>query len=139
MHIDRCGNYLLPILDMSSHKTTLVVYVYRFRREAREEQKYSLSAYIECLTELASSSVVLIVILTLGIVATTIACLPLLLGLKFISLFVADSKDIDSSVVTSGVDRAEADSSFAEGLVTNLFGGSCPEDDKRYSRVWELK
>lgn len=109
----------------------------RFRREAREERKSSLISYTEQLSELASSSVLVVVILTLGIIATTIACLPILLGLKFISVFVTDSKDIDSSVVPSSVD-SKVDTSFTEKLVSSLLGESC-QDDKRYSRVWELK
>lgn len=110
----------------------------RFRREAREERKSSLRTYTEQLSESASSSVPVVIIMTLGIIATTIACLPILLGLKFVSVFVTDSKDIiDSSVVPSSVD-SKNDTSLTERLVSSLLGESC-QDDKRYSRVWELK
>jgi hypothetical protein len=60
------------------------------------------------------------------------------LGLKFVSVFVPDSKDIDSSVVPSNVKGVEADSSMTERLVCSLLGGS-QVDEQRYSRVWELK
>lgn len=108
----------------------------RFRREASEERKPSITSHIERLSELASSSALLIVIMTLGIIATTVACLPILLGLKFLSVFVPDSKDTDSSIA-AGV-AADADTPFTERLVTSLFGESS-QSEKRYSRVWELK
>lgn len=107
--------------------------------EAREERKSSLTAYMKRLAEAASSSVLLIVILTLGIIATTIACLPVLLGLKFVSVFFADSKDIDSSGAPSSVDSVDANSSLTEWFVTNVLGDGCQVNDKKYSRVWELK
>ena len=107
--------------------------------EAREERRSSLTAYLERLAEAASSSVLLIVILTLGIIATTIACLPVLLGLKFVSVFFADSKDVDSSVVPSSADSVDANSSLIERLVTSFLGDECQDNDKKYSRVWELK
>lgn len=88
---------------------------------------------------MASSSALFLIILTFGIVATTVACLPLLLGLKFVSIFITDSsvQDIDSSVVS---DSVETESSFTERMICSLLGGVSTRDEKRTcSRVWELK
>ena len=111
--------------------------MFRFRREAREERKTSHTAYIEKIADLASSSALVIIFLTVGIIATTITCLPILLGLKFVSVFVADSKNIDASVVSSNV-AADTDLSLTERLIYGLLGGKC-NDDTRLLRVWELK
>eukprot|EP00804_Cyclotella_cryptica_P001454 CCRYP_003685-RA/>CCRYP_003685-RA protein AED:0.24 eAED:0.24 QI:383/1/1/1/1/1/2/176/173 len=115
----------------------------QFRREAQEEQKSSVSSFLERLSDVASSSVVLVVMFILGIVATTIACLPILLALKFFSMFIVDSPsahDIDSSVISSPVEEE----SSIERMVCSLFGGvstDCQEDyhERRYSPACGLK
>lgn len=52
-------------------------------------------------------------------------------------MFVADSKDVDSSVLPSA-SSVDANTSFTERVISSLLGEGC-QDDKRYSRVWELK
>ncbi|KAL7475632.1 hypothetical protein ACHAW6_001544 [Cyclotella cf. meneghiniana] len=114
----------------------------QFRREARE--KRTSSSFLERLSNLASSSVILVLLFMIGIVATTIACLPMLLALKFFSVFLVNSSsthDVDSSVISSPV---EAESSVTERMVCSLLGGVSTDcrgayDEKRHSPVWELK
>jgi len=99
---------------------------HRFRKEAREERMGSAVSPVQRAFNVASSSLVTVLLLIVGMIAATIACLPILLLLKIASILFscASQEDIDSSVQPYSPSSDPETSSFTERLLLSLFGHS---------------
>mmetsp|Transcript_7818 Transcript_7818/g.17409 ORF Transcript_7818/g.17409 Transcript_7818/m.17409 type:complete len:188 (-) Transcript_7818:126-689(-) len=125
----------------------------RFRMEARAAKlgtnpsstTYPSPISVQSLLNMASSSIIVVTFIILGIVATTIACLPILLGLKIASVFIPDTHPdsmVDSSIFSSAPSEHNGIvESTPERLVSSMLdtlahtctsGGSSMKSEKRY-------
>ena len=80
----------------------------------------STASYALRIFDVMSSSALIIMIITLALVAATIACLPVLLGLRIATLLFSNSSQecIDASIYSTSTDR-EAES-VTESIFSNL-------------------
>ncbi|KAL9178662.1 hypothetical protein ACHAXT_002000 [Thalassiosira profunda] len=98
----------------------------RFRDEVREERRGSADSPVQRAFNVASSSAILVVFLIVGLIAATIACLPLLLALKISSAVfscAAHHDGVDSSVLPYSPSTGLEYSSMPERLIVSLLGG----------------
>lgn len=104
----------------------------RFRKEAREERDSERKRMepavspVQRAFNFASSSVVLVIVLIIGVIAATIACLPILLLLKITSVAFscASREDIDSSIRPCSLSSDPETSTFTERLMLSVLGQS---------------
>mmetsp|Transcript_18310 Transcript_18310/g.39579 ORF Transcript_18310/g.39579 Transcript_18310/m.39579 type:complete len:161 (-) Transcript_18310:209-691(-) len=92
----------------------------RFRKEAREEILGSADSPVQRAFDNASSSVIIVVFLIIGLIVAAIAFLPILLLLKI--SFPPSQEDIDSSIQPYAPSTDLDTSSFTERLLLNLMG-----------------
>mmetsp|Transcript_55951 Transcript_55951/g.118976 ORF Transcript_55951/g.118976 Transcript_55951/m.118976 type:complete len:166 (+) Transcript_55951:76-573(+) len=95
---------------------------YEFRKEAREEKMGSVASPVQKVFDVASLSMIAVALLMVGLVAATIACLPMLLLLKSSSLIFSCTTDeyIDSSVQPYSTPIDPEASPLVERLVLGL-------------------
>ena len=100
----------------------------RFRKEAREERLGSSVSPVERAFNLALSNFVFVVILIVGLIAATIACLPILLLHKIaFTIFAtcASREEIDWSVQSyAGIVYLDQKSSLTERRLVSISGQS---------------
>lgn len=108
---------------------------HRFRSEAREERLgSSADSPVQRAFNIASSSVIVASLLIVGLLAATVACLPMLLLLKITSIFFSCSsqeEDVDTSVRPYSPSTDFDVSSFTERLLISMMGNaslSCTSD-----------
>ncbi|KAL3823139.1 hypothetical protein ACHAXA_010395 [Cyclostephanos tholiformis] len=108
----------------------------RFRREALEERREykreeggtdsSAPSPVERAFDIATSSAISAFVLIIGLVAATMACLPILLLLKVSSMlffpFASCHDDVDSSILPYSPPTDVEASSLAERILFNFIG-----------------
>merc|ERR1712238_66941 len=96
----------------------------RFRKEAKEERMGSAVSPVQGALDTASSSMALFMFLIVGMLAATIACLPILLLLKTHSFLSSctSQEDIDSSVRLSPPLTGSGTGPFIERICLGLLG-----------------
>ena len=108
-------------------RTQCVCFYSRFRREAREERMGSADSPVQRAFNIASSSVILVIFLIVGLISATIACLPILLLLKIASILYSfgsspHEDDVDSSVHPYSPSSDIDGNSFIERSLLSLMG-----------------
>mmetsp|Transcript_18312 Transcript_18312/g.33048 ORF Transcript_18312/g.33048 Transcript_18312/m.33048 type:complete len:173 (-) Transcript_18312:105-623(-) len=96
----------------------------RFRKEAREEKMGATISPVQRAFNVASSSFFGVLVLIVGLIATTIACLPILLFIKLSSVVFshATQEDVDSSIQPYPPSTDPVTIPLTERLLLNLLG-----------------
>lgn len=101
----------------------------RFRREAREETMRVATSPARSSLNVASSLAIATAFLVAGMMAATVACLPILLiiGLRSIVFSCAGRGDVDSSVWSQCPAAHRESSLLTDWPLMNLLGPSLPQ------------